>query len=686
MIGFDHSGFDIHSRSAYLVSGEFPYFRVPKDDWRRRMRLFQEVGGNCLSTYIPWLIHEPREGEFRFDDCPSRDLSDFLRAAGDLGLYVLLRPGPYVYTEMVNAGLPVWLLEKYPEIRAVNAHGEVYNPSAVSYLHPVFLSKARRYYRAVAKFIRPFQVQQGGPVAMVQLDNELSGVQIWAGSMDYHPETLGLGSEHGRFARFLLRHYGSLDRLNRQNDTSYSSFSQPCPEDLPVDYEAFYRTMMAEYLRTLAGWLREDGITVPFCHNAGTPWMNGLFEESVASFRKAGEPFLLGSDHYYNLSQHWEENSPSPKYALRMLESCDTLRSLGMPPAALEFPSGSCADTPPILAEDMLAACMVNLALGLKGFNYYIFTGGPNVPGTGETADIYDFSAPVAADGTVRRDKYAVLKQIGHFARTHAWMQKTHRVASVQVGFTWNLLRAQPSGELARRMKPVRDLLKQGILYTLMCTAFAPEMVPLSGTLDPTKPLILPCPDSLDEESQLLVLDFLHLGGRVLILPDFPVKGPLASLISASVFRKETRLTPSVHVDGMAEPVYGLQGVRIASALPAGAVPVIQDTAGRILAFEMNAAGGKLLFLGASWSMTTFPQARMLETLLERLGARPVVLSRNRNIWTTLWRDETRTSVFAMNLYSGSQSTDLVLWESGKKVTRHVDLSPMEVQEIVIRP
>jgi beta-galactosidase len=67
-VTFTRQSYIINSEPAYLVSGEFHYFRVPRQDWRRRMQLFREAGGNCLATYIPWLLHEPEEGRFCFGE------------------------------------------------------------------------------------------------------------------------------------------------------------------------------------------------------------------------------------------------------------------------------------------------------------------------------------------------------------------------------------------------------------------------------------------------------------------------------------------------------------------------------------------------------------------------------------------------------------------------------------------
>jgi beta-galactosidase len=80
-ITYDATCYQAGGRPIFLLSGEFHYFRVPKADWRQRMRLFKEAGGNCLATYIPWLIHEPEEGRFRFSGEDWLQLEEFLRTA-----------------------------------------------------------------------------------------------------------------------------------------------------------------------------------------------------------------------------------------------------------------------------------------------------------------------------------------------------------------------------------------------------------------------------------------------------------------------------------------------------------------------------------------------------------------------------------------------------------------------------
>ena len=89
---FDRMGFKTDGRDQFMNSGEFHYFRVPAEDWKRRTELFKEAGGNCLATYVPWLIHEPEEGNIVFGDVPNRDLVRFLETAKTTkGIAVLKR-------------------------------------------------------------------------------------------------------------------------------------------------------------------------------------------------------------------------------------------------------------------------------------------------------------------------------------------------------------------------------------------------------------------------------------------------------------------------------------------------------------------------------------------------------------------------------------------------------------------
>ena len=692
---FDRIGFRIGGEDQYLISGEFHYFRVPKADWRRRMDLFKAAGGNCLASYVPWQIHEPEEGHIVFGDVENRDLQAFLETARDAGLNVLLRPGPYQYSELYGAGLPGWLLRDYPQVRAVDLKGRTLHRHSVSYLHPLFLEKARRYYRAFADQVRPYMVQNGGPVVLLQVDNELMGIHVWYGSLDYHPVTMGFGDPNGRYPQWLKRKYGSIDALNEAYNTDFDRFDAVMPidggdrEDIHVcrrirDYHAFYRGTIAEYAALLKSWLREDGLDAPIAHNSANPGMNALFTETVDAM---GDGFLLGSDHYYTLNQSWPQNNPTPQYLIRALMSCDTMRALGMPPSVMELPGGSPSDTPPILQEDLLACYMANVAVGAKGVNLYIYTGGPNFPGTGETCDVYDYHALVRADGAVN-ETFASLEALGRFCKAHPWMQRAERAYAAQIGFEWDTLRSEDWDDRSQPFtrSQCAAFIEKGLVYTIMCSRYAPMITPFEVITDRSRPLIVPCPGSMSAAAQQAVVDHIMAGGRALILPAFPTvdeEGRPCDILWRACGCPEIcpapDAGPAVAFDGVGN-VYGLRDLSACRTLPERAQALARGQGGQIMCYEQAIGQGKIIWLGCTWEMSTFPQAMMLEALLKLLGAQTTVVSSNRNVFTALWRgDGGQRALFVMNLYSGAQQTDITV---GDEPLGRLSLKPMEVRLI----
>lgn len=713
-VTFTNAGYCVQGKEAFLNSAEFHYFRVPREDWKRRMELFREAGGNTLATYVPWMIHEPAEGDIRFGDIPNRDLCAFLDTAKEVGLSVILRPGPYQYSELVNAGLPDWLLDNYPEVLARDLHGNIIKYYSVSYLHPVLLEKVRRYYRTFADIVRPYMAENGGPVCMLQVDNEMAGIHVWYGSLDYNRDTMGFGREDGRYAAFLRRKYSTVAAANEAYGTDFATFADflplgasntaqsgtACdfaptegqdPADPRVcrrlnDYETFYRGTLGEYAALLASWLREDGLNAPICHNSANPEMNTMFPETVQAM---GKNFLLGSDHYYILNSSWPQNNPTPQYALRMLISCDTLRALGMPPTVLEMPGGSICDTPPILPNDLLACYMTNMAMGMRGVNYYVYTGGPNFPGTAATCDVYDYNAHVHADGTLN-ETYASLKTFGLFMRDHAWLQNAVRESSVQVGFTWDSLR-RPSGDckaLPCSNGTARTFLEKGILYSLMCSPYSPQMKLLTGGLDPAKPLIVPCPSALDATAQKAIVDFAKNGGRVILGPAMPqVDSDLnaCTLLRDAVGPFETvtgeRCADALRMNGFGN-FYGATAVTLCKTLPDGAESIAADPhTGLSAGFRKQFGAGTLVFLGFTWDLYSFEQVRMLEHILESFGTQKTCGSSNRNWFTTLQSDDKGHRVLTvMNLYSCPQKGSVSVFTGTPWTSGEIELAPMEVR------
>ena len=138
------------------MSGTIHYFRVTPDYWEDRLKKLRACGFNAVETYTCWNLHERQEG--RFDFSGGLDVARFVQTAQKLGLYVILRPGPYICAEMDFGGLPSWLLNR-PGL-------------ALRCNNPLFLQKVAAYYKQLFDRLRPYLGENGGNIIAVQVENE----------------------------------------------------------------------------------------------------------------------------------------------------------------------------------------------------------------------------------------------------------------------------------------------------------------------------------------------------------------------------------------------------------------------------------------------------------------------------------------------------------------------------------
>ena len=148
--------FYLDGKPFRIISGAIHYFRVVPGYWRDRLEKLKAMGANTVETYIPWNMHEPKKGEFHFEGM--LDIRRFVETAQELGLYVILRPSPYICAEWEFGGLPGWLLKE----DGMRLRG-CYEP---------FLKHIRDYYDVLFPIITPLQIDQGGPVILMQVENE----------------------------------------------------------------------------------------------------------------------------------------------------------------------------------------------------------------------------------------------------------------------------------------------------------------------------------------------------------------------------------------------------------------------------------------------------------------------------------------------------------------------------------
>lgn len=150
------TAFLLDGKPFLMISGELHYPRVPRECWRARMKMAKAMGLNTIGTYVFWNIHEPEKGQYDFSG--NNDIAAFVKTAQEEGLWVVLRPSPYVCAEWEFGGYPYWL----QQIKGLVVRGK----------ESQYLEAYRNYIMAVGKQLSPLLVNHGGNILMVQIENE----------------------------------------------------------------------------------------------------------------------------------------------------------------------------------------------------------------------------------------------------------------------------------------------------------------------------------------------------------------------------------------------------------------------------------------------------------------------------------------------------------------------------------
>lgn len=375
-----------------LVSGEVHYWRLNPSYWNEILARVREMGLQVISTYIPWDYHEYARGRFDFtgETDQTRNLKSFLELTQEQKFQLIIRPGPYIYSEWPNEGVPQY---------AYRYHR----------LHPKFQEYALNYLTKVVRILKPFQAtRKGGHIILLQADNE---IDPWPDTFGHQ---YGLNERPGMFQDYMQALYsGDLNELNESWGTSYTSFEQakpfiatmlsgelglPLKGDKELKRHLDYFKFKYFYSRKCAEWnvqtYRKLGIDIPIYLNL-YPF---FYAHDWAQMQEISD--MVGVDLYPS-----SELSEDPFEQRKFIDKVRYLKIVSRVPYIAEFAAGVWHarhyETGVLTPNHYRLITLSALLGGTAGWNWYMLVNRDNW-----------YMSPINEWGRVRSELYEVFKQL----------------------------------------------------------------------------------------------------------------------------------------------------------------------------------------------------------------------------------------------------------------------------------
>ncbi|XID92572.1 beta-galactosidase [Paenibacillaceae bacterium WGS1546] len=651
----------IDGKPQIILCGEIHYFRLKPEDWQDRIAKLKEAGCNAVASYVPWLCHEPAEGEFDFDGRtrPELNLVRFIDLCRDNGLYFFVRPGPFIMAEMKNEGLPYWVYTKHPDIVPVGWDGSPVPTKTVDYLAPGFLEASRNWYRAVMGVVAPRLYTNGGNIIAVQLDNEI-GMLSWVSNCpDLTDHVLG------DFAAWLKERY-SEERLSARypfspDDAEARKIGIRSPQEayapeLANDLGDYMRNRFARYVAILRSYAEEFGVKdVPFVVNIhGTSGGRGFtypigISQLYESYTQA-PGYLSGSDIYFG------DLTVETFQDLYIINGfMDAVHTPDQPLTSVEF---NCGDsnfgetyggrTDPSAADFKARMC---IAQGNRLLNYYLLAGGYNYRldtpvGDGNdriafTGERHGFAAPISPEGELNytfprmaRANKTIMAAADKLARMNEERD------DVSFAFIPDYYMTEYQYPGSERVKAIYRNIERNRAYgaweimgrAMLLAGYRFGSADIQNKpLDPsvTPVLALPSARYMHGSIQRKLADYLHAGGKLLVygeLPGFDMEGKPCTILTDALgvkplglLRDSGRFHLSIAAEGWAAPRPEVRA-HVAQTFDCGQQTPIMRVygSGEATAFDAKVGEGRAIVFGHSYRC----DIDLFRTALELLGAK----------------------------------------------------------------
>ncbi len=667
------NSFIVNGKPVFLLSGEIHYFRVAPDMWDIHLEKLKKSGARVVSSYIPWSWHEPEQDHYDFhgETEPTANLVAWLEAIKRHGLYSVVKPGPYMLAEYEDRGIPTWL----------TAHRDILAKSVdvVTYLHPLFLERTKKWYDHILELLKPYQEPLGGPVVMMQICNEIGLFNWLAGSADYS------GIVTGEYRKFLKNRFKDVANLNKTYGEHYQSFDMiSLPEQNPadlhmmtkwIDFHEFHRVYFADYLSLLEHEARARGITVPFYHNiAGWVYGHALeYPVNISMYTRIAEKspsILLAADHipeYVNYRNI--HHGTLVTGAIAALKNGHELSYVA------EMQAGTREDnviTYPIEMELFYKKCIAD---GVKGMNLYMFSQGKNPDRKGAFGPTFYTQTALDVEGK-ELPLYENISRLGKILGTFEQsIAESKRKADVAIALYWPYWQTEmfypiferktrlDAKELGLDFDPkgtretiiVETWLKLMAWKNIECDFVDLETVSAEKLGSYRNVMVLTLP-FMDLDSQKKLVNYVEKGGSLFFSPALPrwdlTFQPCTMLADACGLSQGELLTPPKidvldhHSVACQEPLYSIKAE--------GSFRTVATSEGgsHLCGIEKELGKGSFIFLSAPVAHLTVEQREFFYHLMDINDIRPTVECSPSGLMATCLRSAVGSWLFAGNVHS----------------------------------
>ena len=619
----------IDGKPVVIIAAEFHYFRTPKPAWRERLVLLKNSGFNTIATYIPWLWHEPIQGQFDLigSTHPQKDLAGFLDLVAELGLMIIARPGPYIMAETINEGIPPWVFDRYPSVAVLDQRGQRHN--VYSYNHPLVMPLIKAWYDAVFAVLSPRQWGQHGTIILVQLDNEMGMIAWVRNAIDVNEPTLS------RFAAWVK--HSTDTALPSSPDALKNALCDPHTlNDTAVlrAYQRFYRADLKTYTQQLWSMAKAVGLQVP-------PVIN------IHGFGDMGRSFPIGLSQLVEVMGINGMMSATDVYPLRLDEGnfhqiqlinamTSALQNPQQPLFSIEFQAGGNGDFSG--AQSSLTDLHTRLSLfnGMKAFNHYLFMDGENHPQLSPQKR-HDWGHPIRNDGTVRAHFHRYPKLNATLKAYGPLVSHGQVTPMTTIGFLIDDYLTEVHTPLTQRQDAEIKHQRNDIQFDLMARFLSLENLPFDAlelSRQPFSPVSHPTlwvmmDHRMAKAVQEKLVHYVQAGGKLVVIGRFPQTDDqnqsCTVLANALGVRHVTANEPfsTVLINGMGY-----------SDIPASFVETVEGDSlqpfcttadGRTVGFECTVGHGKAVVLCAAIGTHTLDDLDAVRDLARRIGLSPTL-------------------------------------------------------------